>query len=176
MVARQRGLAGIGVELESPTGVDLLPIGGGATVVRCSEARDGKQVGELEVEVFKAALVIDRDGILAEKVAHACTTRPGRTTQPVAVSLPGASGFRGSVELVRPMGQPPPELPFVYVFAIAPHDLGVDGGVLVTVRCAGPEWPAADAILSSLRVLGRTPTAANDGPALALPLLPPSRR
>ena len=162
MVARQRGLAGIGVELESPTGVDLLPIGGGATVVRCSEARDGKQVGELEVEVFKAALVIDRDGILAEKVAHACTTKPGRATQPVAVSLPGASGFRASVELVRPMGQPQPELPFVYVFAIAPHDLGVDGGVLVTVRSASREWPSADKILRSLKVFGRKPVTAND--------------
>src|SRR5512140_2256591 len=120
-MARQRGLAGIGVELESPTGVDLLPIGGGATVVRCSEAREGKPVGELEVEVFKAALVIDRDGILMEKVAHACTIptlqgQRGRATQPIAVSLPGASGFRASVEIVRPMGQPQPELPFVYVF------------------------------------------------------------
>jgi hypothetical protein len=161
VVARQRGLAGIGFELEPPTGIDLLPVVTGATVVRCTEARDGKPIGELEVEVFKAALVIDRDGILMEKVAHACTTQPGRSTQPIAVSLPGASGFRASVELVKPMGQPQPELPFVYVFAIAPHDLGVDGGVLVTVRSASREWPSADRILRSLKVFGRRPVTAN---------------
>ncbi|MEO6777465.1 MAG: hypothetical protein ABI467_31350 [Kofleriaceae bacterium] len=168
MVARQRGLAGIGVELDSPMGIELLPVASGATVVRCSEARDGRPVGELEIEVFKAALVIDRDGILMEKVAHACTTQSGRATQPIAVSLPGASGFRASVELVRPVGQPQPALPFVYVFAIAPHDLGVDGGVLVTVRSASRAWPSADQILRSLKVIGRRPMTANDGPVLTL--------
>jgi hypothetical protein len=162
VVARQRGLAGIGFELEPPSGIDLLPVGSGTTVVRCTEARDGKPIGELEVEVFKAALVIDRDGILMEKVAHACTTQPGRSTQPVAVSLPGASGYRASVELAKPIGQPQPELPFVDVFAIAPHDLGVDGGVLVTVRSASREWPSADRILRSLKVFGRRPASATE--------------
>lgn len=137
-------------------------------MVRCEETRDGKPIGELCVEVFKAALVIDRDGILMEKVAHVAATNPGRATLPVAVTLPGASGFRASVELVKPMGQPQPELPFMYVFAIAPHDLGVDGGVLVTVRSASREWPTADKILRSLKVFGRRPVTANDGACLTL--------
>jgi len=138
--------------------------------VRCSEERDGKTVGELEVEVFKAALVIDRDGILEEKAHHAVDAEYGRVTPPVPVSLPGASGYRANVELVRP-GTTPPALPYVYVFAVAPHDLGVDGGVLVRVRSANPEWPAADAILRTMRVLGRNPTAndtANDEPPPSL--------
>ena len=50
----------------------------------------------------------------------------------------------------------------MYVFAIAPHDLGVDGGVLVTVRSASREWPSADKILRSLKVFGRRPVTAND--------------
>ena len=113
--------------------------------------------------MFKAALVIDRDGILMEKVAHITATNPGRATLPVAVTLPGASGFRASVELVKPT-----ELPFMHVFAIAPHDLGVDGGVLVTVRSASREWPSADKILRSLKVFGRRPVTANDGACLTL--------
>ncbi len=149
----------------------MVPLATGATVVRCSEARDGQPVGELSVELFKAALVIDRDGILAELVATACAGHRGRATHPIAVKLPGASGFRASVELVRPMGQPQARLPFVYVFAIAPHDLGVDGGALVTVQSASPEWPSADKILRSLKVFGRRPTTANDDSGV-LSLLP----
>ena len=151
-----------------PAGVVVVRTG---DTTHCREEQAGATIGEVEIVPFKAALVIDRDGILMEKVAHACTTQPGRATQPIAVSLPGASGFRASVELVRPMGQPQPELPFVYVFAIAPHDLGVDGGVLVTVRSASREWPSADKILRSLKVFGRKPTTANDDSGV-LSLLP----
>jgi len=171
--SRQRGLAAIGVELELPgDGVELEPVASGTTVVRCSEQHDGKIVGELAVDVFRAALVIDRDGLLEEKAHDAADAERGRVTPPVPVSLPGASGFRA--EVVRSGG-----LPYVYVFAVAPHDLGVDGGVLVTVRCASPEWPAADAILRTLRVAGRRATTqqpANDDEVLALPVVPPSRR
>ena len=145
-----------------------MPLDQGAKVVRCEESRDGKPIGKLVVEVFKAALVIDRDGILMEKVMRECSIQPGRATLPISVTLPGASGFRASVELAR--GN---ELPFMYVFAIAPHDLGVDGGVLVTVRSASRDWPSANKILGSLKVFGRRPvTAANDGePLTLLPLV-----
>jgi len=152
--------------------VQLTPVENGNTVVRCSEQRDGKTVGELEVEVFKAALVIDRDGILEEKAHHAVDEERGRVTPPVPVTLPGASGYRARVELVRPGAVPPP-LPYVYVFAVAPLDLGADGGVLVRIRCAAPEWPAADAILRTMRVLGRVPTANDAEAAASLPLTLP---
>jgi len=176
IASRRRGLAAIGLELELPSdAVALERVEAGDTVVRCSEQQNGKVVGELEVEVFRAALVIDRDGILEEKAHVAADAEHGRATPPVPVSLPGASGFRAEVVRVGAAQQ----LPYVYLFAIAPHDLGVDGGVLVTVRCAGPEWPAANAILSTLRVLGRagTPVPGNDdAPVLALPLTASSRR
>ena len=160
--SRQRGLAAIGFELQPPNDVDVQPIDSGETVVRCSERRaDGKTVGVLEVAVFRAALLIDRDGILEEKVQAAA----GGVAAAVPVALPGASGFRADI-VARGA------LPYVYVFAMAPHDLGVDGGVLVTVRCATPDWPAADAIMRSLRILDRRGACANDGdePAL-LPLI-----
>lgn len=150
--SRQRGLAAIGVEMDAPTEVDVEPVERGDMVVRCSERRaDGKTVGELEVSVFRAALVIDRDGILEEKVQAAA----GGVAPAVPVSLPGASGYRADVVQRG-------ALPYLYVFAMAPNDLGVDGGVLVTVRCAAPDWPAADAILRSLKILGRTGKTAND--------------
>jgi hypothetical protein len=154
----------IGFEIETPSEVEVQP--GSGQCVRCSEERDGKTIGELEVSVFHAALVIDRDGILEEKVASAIdeAREPGARVLPtIPVTLPGASGYRGDLEVVRPMGVERPPLPYVYVFAMAPHDLALDGGLVVTVRCASPEWPAADAILRSLKILSRGgKPAAND--------------
>jgi hypothetical protein len=162
--ARQRGLPAIGFEIV-PGDLEVSADSGG-TVVRCCERReDGRAVGELEVTVFAAALVIDRDGILEAKASDNTGGAPA-----VPVTLPGASGYRAE-------RRGDPALPYHYVFAIAPHDLAVDGGVLVTVRCARPDWPAADAILRSLRILTRHGTApANDTDAASLPLLAPLGR
>jgi hypothetical protein len=158
----------IGFEIETPSEVDVRP----GEVVRVREQRDGKTVGELEVSVFHAALVIDRDGILEEKVAAVIESarEPGARVLPaMPMSLPGASGYRADAEVRVPMGAPRPELPYTYVFALAPHDLALDGGLVVIVRCASPEWPAADAILRSLKILSRGgKPAANDADARTL--------
>lgn len=130
-------------------------------------------VGELEVIMFSAALVIDRDGILAEKACQAmcdlASLRNGAIAMPVA--LPGASGFRAAAVHKA-------ALPYLYVFAVAPPDLGVDGGLLITVRTAGPDWAVADHVLRSLRILthnGRVATnyEADEGPVL--PMIGPLR-
>ena len=170
--SRQRGLASIGLEMTAPGEIELTPVAKGAAVVRCCERRvDGKTVGELEVSVFSAALIIDRDGILEEKARDVAEgfALSARVAGTVAVSLPGASGYRADVE---PRDSVSP-LPYVHVFAVAPHDLGIDGGIVVTVRSASPEWPAAEAILGSLRLLTRhgTTRAANDDTEHA-PLMP----
>ena len=162
----------IGFEIETPSEVDVQP----GDVVRCREQRDGRTIGELEVRVFHAALVIDRDGILEEKAASAIEVarEPGaRVTRAMPVTLPGASGYRADLEVVRPMGAARPPLPYVYVFAMAPNDLALDGGLVVTIRCASPVWPAADAILRSLRILARGGKTANDTQDLpsSLPLI-----
>jgi hypothetical protein len=158
------GRPSIGFQLEAPPEVALQD---GAVLV-CREVRqDGRTVGELEVGVFAAALIIDRDGILAEKAREGLErqTRGSGEAVAVAVSLPGASGFRADAVQDAP-------LPYVYVFAVAPHDLGVDGGVLVTIRSARPEWPAADHILRSLRILTRNGMAASNDEVAGAPILP----
>jgi hypothetical protein len=144
--SRQRGLPSIGFEIV--TELEQVP----GKAMRFSERRDGKLVGELEVEVFAAALIIDRDGIL-ETMASSATH-----TAAVPLSLGSASGYRA--EAVKKG-----ELPYLHVLALA-LDAAIDGGVLVTMRCAQPEWPAAEALLGSLRILARTvspQTPANDG-------------
>jgi hypothetical protein len=155
----------IGFEIDPPADVTVQPHG---TTVCCREARaDGATVGELVLEVFHAALVIDRDGILEEKVQAAIAQAAppdSQVFQTVPIELPGASGFRADVGPARTVasGGALAALPYLHVLAIAPDDLGVDGGLLVTVRSASPEWPAADKIVASLRILSRRSTQAND--------------
>jgi hypothetical protein len=149
-----RGRPQIGFELETPKQVELRE----GPVLSCREVNaDGRMVGELEVSVFAAALIIDRDGILAQKACDELEreARPRDGAVALAVRLPGASGFRAEAVQRTP-------LPYVYVFAMAPN-LGVDGGVLVTVRSAQPDWAAADHMLRTLRILTRQgAVAAND--------------
>ena len=165
-----RGRPMIGFQLEVPREVELRE---GATL-KCREVMQGGRTrGELEVSVFAAALVIDRDGLLSEKacemLGREATVRGGPNA--VAVALPGGHGFRA--DAVQNTA-----LPYRYVFAIAPLDLGVDGGVLVVIRCASPDWPAADHMLRSLRILtraGRVATNDEVGDAPLLPVIAPRR-
>jgi hypothetical protein len=174
-VSRQRGLPSIGFEIVAPGEVELTPIDKGNALVRCCERRaDGKTIGELEVAMFAAPLIIDRDGILEEKARDvAQDAARAAVSATVAVSLPGASGYRADVEL---RGQVRSALPYVHVFAMAPPD-GIDGGMLITVRSATPDWPAADAILGSFKILTRHGTApANDDHEPLLPIVTRSPR
>ena len=167
--SRQRGLPSIGLEVIAPSEVELTPIPVGDAVLRCREHKDGKTVGELEVSVFSAPLLIDRDGILEETARTAAenSAEAASVAGTFAVTLPGASGYRADVEPSRKRG-----LPYVYVFAMAPHDLGIQGGIIVTVRSAQPEWPAAEAILGSLRLLTRNAPAQPANDEVHAPLLP----
>jgi hypothetical protein len=143
----------IGFEVSAPGDFEL-----DGETVRCRQPE-----GELEISIFKAALVIDRDGILEEKVRHAIVDHVAEgalVLEPMPVALEGASGWRVDAEYRR--GPTRPALPYIFVFALAPDDLGVDAGVLVTVRSASPQWPAADAIVRSLKILARRSPTAND--------------
>lgn len=138
-----RGSPPIGFVVETGA-LEVTPLPGR---VRCAEPR----IGELEVAVFAAALIIDRDGILAAKASAAAAG-----SAPVPVELPGASGYRAeTIALAEP-------LRYVLVFALAPDD-AIDGGVLVTIRSAQPEWPAADELLASLRILSASSSAGRRG-------------
>jgi len=163
------GYRRISYEVAPPSDVEVVRAG---ETTRCRQQQGGATIGELEITLFKAALVIDRDGILEEKacsVAGGVAPDGAHVSGAVPVSLPGASGYRADVE--PPRATPAP-LPYVHVFAIASHDLGVDGGVIVTVRMAAPEWPAAESIMKSLRILGRRSKTANDVAPDDSPLMP----
>jgi hypothetical protein len=159
-----RGRPLIGFQLEVPREIELRE----GAVLTCREGgQDGRTLGELEVGVFAAPLIIDRDGILAEKAREGIgrEVRGGAEPAVVAVTLPGASGVRAEAVQRAP-------LPYVYVFAVAPHDLGVDGGLLVTIRSARPDWPAGDHILRSLRILTRSGLAPANDDLEDAPILP----
>jgi hypothetical protein len=117
--------------------------------VRASERRDGELIGELTIEVFAAALIIDRDGILQAKASRATSSHA------VPFTLDGISGYRGeALDHAR-------ALRYRQVLAIA-DVAAIDGGLLVTIRSAQLEWPAADELLRSLRLLTRGGRPAND--------------
>jgi hypothetical protein len=137
-----QGRPAIGFSLT--TDLELAP----GRTLRAVERRDGELIGELSIDVFAAALIIDRDGILESKASAA--TGNGA----VAFALPGVSGYRS--ETIDRDGS----MPYRQVLAIAPEH-GIDGGLLVTIRCEQPEWPRADELLRSLRLLTRG-RAAND--------------
>jgi hypothetical protein len=155
----------VGFEIDPPTEISVQTHG---AAIRCQQLHpSGAPIGELELEVFHAALVIDRDGILEEKVAAAIArvAAPGaQVLHPVPVELAGASGFRADSEPTRAIGADATRapLPYVHVIALAPDDLGVDGGILITIRSASPTWPAAEKLVQSLRILSRRSTSAND--------------
>lgn len=164
-----RGRPMIGFQLDVPPEIELRE----GPVLKCREAlQEERMLGELEISVFAAALIIDRDGLLAEKARKVLgleATLRGDPTA-VAVRLPGAAGFRA--DAVQNTA-----LPYRCVFAIAPDEV-VDGGVLITVRCASPDWPAADRMLRSLRVLtrsGRVATHAEFDEGPLLPVVTPRR-
>jgi hypothetical protein len=165
-----RGRPLIGFQLDTPREIELRDGQGQGQgqIVECREVRqDGKLVGELEVSVFAAALIIDRDGILEEKACEVILRECGGRGRAVAVAvrLPGASGYRSEAVLTTP-------LPYVYAFAVTAYDLGIDGGVLIIVRSASPEWPAGDHMLRTLRILTRNGMAGADDELEREPILP----
>ncbi|MGE0403143.1 MAG: hypothetical protein AB7T06_40930 [Kofleriaceae bacterium] len=149
----------LSLELEAPTGVELVPVT--PEVLRASELRpDGAPLGELEVSTFQASLIIDRDGVLEDKARTLAESAApaARIDSCVPVSLQGISGYRAEAS-VRSIKRP--ELPYIHVFVLAPDDLRINGGLVIVARSARLEWAAGDAIIASLKVLGRR-RAANE--------------
>jgi len=143
----------LSLELEAPTGVELLPVS--PDVVRLREQRpDGAPLGELEVSTFKAQLLIDRDGILEDKArALAEAAAPDAKVDSCnPVTLGGVSGYRVEAYI---RARERPALPYIHVLVLAPDDVRFNGGLVITARSARLEWAAGDAIIASLKLLGR---------------------
>ena len=165
--SRKLGLPPIGFRLRAPERVAIAPASGveGAPVVCREVGPDERVVGEVEVAVFGAGLIIDRDGVLERIATEAAEDAGGKVTGVMPVQLDsGVSGYRAEVELGAAA-----ELPYQAIYALASRDLAVCGGVLVILRAALPAWPAGDVVLSSLRVLTRD--GAQNDQALAMPIV-----
>lgn len=154
-----RGRPRLGFQFQRPHEVQLRE----GEVVHCSEVQQGKTVGELEVSVFAASLVIDRDGALAIKACSEVEREAKADVTAMAVELPGASGFRAETVQRAP-------LPYLAVLAVVPQG-GIEGGLLIKVRSARPDWPAGEQILQSLRVLTRDGIAPASDDGAILPMI-----
>jgi hypothetical protein len=163
--SRRRGLPPIGFSLRIPERIDLTPVEGAETLLTAVE-RDpgGKSIAELELRIFVAAMIIDRDGTLERVVGEELERRvtpPSRLTSMRPFTLDHVSGFRGEAELIYlARGAPRPTHPYVSVLALTSHDLAARGGLLISVRTAPPEWDALGELLDSLRIFSRE--GAND--------------
>jgi hypothetical protein len=168
--SRKLGLPPIGFRLRAPERVAIAPASGveGAPVVCREVGPDERVVGEVEVAVFGAGLIIDRDGVLeriATEAAEDAAAGGGKVTGVMPVELDsGVSGYRAEVELGAAAA-----LPYQAIYALASRDLAVCGGILVTIRAALPAWPAGEVVLDSIRVLTRD--GAQNDQSLALPVV-----
>jgi hypothetical protein len=177
--SKRRGLPAIGFSICVPERLTLSqspPIAPDrARLVTVRELdRDGLLAGELEIGVFSAALIMDRDGIL-EQIASVEADRAlaapasGRRESLLPIDYPGgAAGYRAEVVLLRDgSGTVKPRVPYLWFCALGTPDI-VDAGVFVTARATGPEWPAVEEILQSLHIVrqggswGAAPEPAND--------------
>jgi hypothetical protein len=150
--------------MEVPREVRLAPVDPMASpagrLMSASERRaDGKIAGELEIAVFGAAIVIDREGILEETVtaaAEQATASPaeGRIVEIAHVTnAQGLDGYRADVVLTRDANGPA-ELPFVSFLALARDDAAAAAGALfIRVACASTPWPACAAMIESIAIL-----------------------
>ena len=162
--SRRRGLPAIGFSLEIPpaltitTTAPIAPDRGTLLTCRELDAR-GEPIGVLEIGAFSAALIMDRDGILEQVVAveaerALAAPASGRRDSVLSVVLDGgAAGYRAEVVLLRDAsGEAKPRLPYLAFYALGTDDI-VDAGLIVSVRCARPEWLAQDELLSSLHIV-----------------------
>lgn len=182
--SRSRGLPPIGFQLDVPPGVMLEQIDPAgperAVVLRAhQQGDDGRRLGELELGVFSASLIIDRAGVLQELVE---TTAGLALGGPAAGKLlgsgnasfaAGASGYRMDVVVTAPgeQAEARPACPYVTWLALASEDLILPGGLFATIRSATPAWAAGSHMLDSLRISGLAGARTALGSPFALPLV-----
>jgi len=160
------------LEQTDPAGLDR------AVVLRAHQERDGRRIGEVEVGIFSAALIIDRDGVLKELVeATAAVALGGGAASGklvgagIAAFESGAGGYRMDVVMTGVENEARPACPYVSWLALVSADLALPGGLFLTIRSAAPSWPAASHMLDSLRISGLVGARAPYGSGFALPLV-----
>lgn len=151
--SRRRGLPALGFALELPVALGWAAAAGPTIGTATERGPGGAILGELELAIAPAALVMDRDGVLAD-AAHAAIARAagGGATRDLAIRAIAIGAAAGAVASLVRLGRP--ALPYVAVYALASDDM-IAGALLVIARHAAPEWPTADAALASLRLASK---------------------
>lgn len=160
--SRHRGLPPIGLRLRIPDSIETTPLDAtalahGGVLAGIERGNDGRWLGAVEIDVFAAGLMIDRERALERLARDAADAmiEPPATGEVVSCHRleldSGPSGCRVEVALSRDVGAGR----YVTVLALAAADLSVSGGVLLVARMLRDSWPALDELLGTLRIFGR---------------------
>ena len=115
----------------------------------------GKPIGELEIRVFAARMIMDRDGVLneaAQALAEELFAAPrdGYLGATGSLTLPAGEAFRADMTVTRDASGHMPTFPYKSVLALGHPDFMIHAALLIVVQHAEADWPAGDAMLQSL--------------------------
>jgi hypothetical protein len=154
---KKLGVTPVGFRLDVPEGVAIEPSDSRFVQLRASERRasTGRLLGELEVRVFSARLIMDRDGVLLEAARALAEElfappRDGYLGATGLVTLPAGEAWRADVQVTRDETGHMPALPYKSVYALGHPNAIVHSALLIVVQHAEADWPAGDAMLHSL--------------------------
>jgi hypothetical protein len=157
---RRPGVTPVGFRLDVPEGVVIEPSDPKIIQLRATERRaaSGRPLGELEIRVFAARLIMDRDGVMLDAARAAAEElfappRDGWLGAVGAMTLPAGEAWRAEVRVTRDEHGRLPPLPYKTVYALAHPNAVVHAALLIVVAHAEADWPAGQAMLASLSFL-----------------------
>ncbi len=152
------GVKPVGFRLDLPGGVEIEPADPSIVQLRASERRvsTGRPLGELEIRVFAARLIMDRDGVLLEAAQALAeelfaSPRDGYLGDAGAIMLPAGEAWRADMTVTRDAHGRLPLYPYKKVIALGHPDAFVHAALLIVMQQAEATWPAGDAMLQSLQ-------------------------
>jgi hypothetical protein len=148
----------VGFRLEIPEGVQVERSDPTIIQLRATERRaaTGRPLGELEIRVFAARLIMDRDGVLLEAARALAEElfappRDGWLGARGAITLPAGEAWRADIQVTRDAhGGGLPELPYKEVYALGHPDEVAGAALLIVVQHAEATWDAGDLMLHTL--------------------------
>jgi hypothetical protein len=154
---KRLGVTPVGFRLDIPEGVVVQPSDPKIIQLRATETRaaTGRPLGELEIRVFAARLIMDRDGVLldaARALAEELYAAPrdGWLGATGTVELPAGEAWRADVQVTRDERGLIPILPYKSVYALGHPNAIVHAALLIVVQHAEATWLAGDEMLQSL--------------------------
>jgi hypothetical protein len=126
-----------------------------AIKLRAVERRGNRPIGELEIRVFAARMIMDRDGVLLDAATALAeelfaAPRDGYLGASGSITLPAGEAFRADMTVTRDAAGGMPAFPYKSVLALGHPDFMIHAALLIVVQHAEADWPAGDAMLQSL--------------------------